>query len=37
LLKGDGKAYQSLEDAESMIGAFIKVVYNARSSHSSIG
>ena len=33
----DGKAYQSLEDAESKIGAFIDDVYNARRLHSSIG
>ena len=33
----DGKAYQSLEDAESRIGAFIDAVYNARRLHSSIG
>jgi len=33
----DGKAYQSLEDAESRIGAFIDDVYNSRRLHSSIG
>jgi transposase InsO family protein len=33
----DGKAYQSLEDAKSKIGAFIDHVYNARRLHSSIG
>ena len=33
----DGKAYRSLEDAESRIGAFIDYVYNARRLHSSIG
>ena len=33
----DGKASQSLKDAESRIGAFIDDVYNARRLHSSIG
>ena len=33
----DGKAYRSLEGAESKIGAFIDHVYNARRLHLSIG
>jgi len=33
----NGKAYQSLEDAKSKIGAFIDHIYNARRLHSSIG
>ena len=33
----DGKAYRSLEDAESKIGAFIDDVDNARRLRSSIG